>query len=187
MKKLFLLFLLSFLLSGCELYVQDTNPQLNINGGWTIIDIIDYYSEDIVTVDQDFFAISPFDVISTNNNQWLIRNDTTNIEPCYFYKIGYRWEFDYNNLYIKNNRGQFLGSYYIGFIGEYAPNYFILDSKTNGSQIGGVWEFVPNYTIGSYPANTLFIRVPEFKFSLDGPERSFDRFISQEIILVLMK
>ncbi len=187
MKKICFIFLFSLLFYGCEYYVQETNPQLNINGGWTIIDIIEYYSEDILTVNQDFFAISPFDVISINNNHWLIRNDTTGIEPCYFYKIGYRWEFDYNNLYIKNDRGKFLGSYYVGFIGQYAPNYFILNSKINGNQMGGVWEFIPNYTIGTYPANSLFIKVPEFKFNLDGPERSFDRLISQEIILVLMK
>lgn len=187
MKKLLFL-LLTLFLFGCEMYIEPSNPQLNINGKWRIIDITATYSENLVVVNDNFYAISPFSVVSTTNNQWLIRNDTTNINACYFYKKGYQWEFDYNQLLILNDRGGIIGWYYVGFMNSYYnPNYFTLTDKASSAPIGGLWEYLPENGNGSFPANVLYITVPEIDFNLDGPERSYDRLITQSITLTLMR
>jgi hypothetical protein len=63
----------------------------------------------------------------------------------------------------------------------------MLDDKATSASVAGVWEFLPKNGPGSFPANVLYITVPEIEFSIDGPERSFDRLISQNIALTLMK
>lgn len=173
---------------GCQYYEEVTNPQLNLNGEWRIIDIISAYSENLEVLNDDFYAISPFKVVSVNENNWLIQNDTTNIHYCYFYKEGYVWEFDYNNLILKNDRGKVLGRYYIGYFGGgYNPNYFKLTDKISGIEIGGVWQFTYELTYGSFPANVLYMVPPEIEFSIDGHERAYDRLITQNIIITLMR
>ena len=60
MKKLALLLLLVPFIFGCQpYYVQPSEPYLNINGKWKIIDILPTYSEGVQIVDPDFFAVSP--------------------------------------------------------------------------------------------------------------------------------
>jgi hypothetical protein len=187
MKKLLFLLLIP-LLFGCEMYMEPTNPQLNLNGEWKIVDIIDTYSENLQIVNDDFYAVSPFVVKSINNGQWIIQNDTTDIHPCYFYKKGYVWEFDYNQLILKNDRGEKNGIYYVGFFNNvYNSNYFKLDDKITGVEMGGVWQFATNFTYGSFPSNVLYITVPEIEFSIDGSERSYDRLINQNITITLMR
>lgn len=183
-----LIIILSLFLFGCEIYEEPSNPQLNINGNWKIVDIIVTYSENLSIINDNFYAISPFIVVSVTNDNWLLRNDTTNIQPCYFYKKGYIWEFDYNLLLLKNNNGELLNQYYVGFINSYYnPNYFKLTEKTTNMPIGGIWTFEPKYGNGSFPSSVLYITVPEIEFSIDGPERSYDRMISQNITLLLMR
>jgi hypothetical protein len=187
MKKLLFLLFVLFLFS-CEIYVEPSNSQLNINGEWKIVNISATYSEDLIIVNDNFYAISPFTVILTSDNKWLLQNDTTNIRACYFFKEGYQWEFDYNQLIIRTDKGNLIGWYYVGFMNEYYnSNYFMLDDKATGASVAGVWEFLPENGSGSFPANILYITVPEIEFNIDGPERSFDRLISQNITLTLMK
>ena len=117
MKQLLFLFFIPFLW-GCQKYEEISNTQLNVNGEWRIVSIIPTYQSTITNSIQisnsDFYALSPFVVVSNNvtNNTMVIKNDTTNIKPCFFYKNGYVWEFDYNNLInlcimVKNAGPQF--------------------------------------------------------------------------------
>lgn len=187
MKKLLLFLLLLPLLFGCEMYLEEGSSQLNLNGRWKIVDITPTYSEDIRVVNGDFYAVSPFIVASTHNEHLLIQNDTTNIQGCYFYKNGYIWEFDYNQLIIMTNTGKVTGWYYIGYFGgNYNYNYFNLTDKYTGMKMGGVWQFATN-VVGAFPSNVLYITVPEIEFSIDGPERTYDRLITQSITIMLMR
>jgi hypothetical protein len=187
MKKfLFFLLLVPFLF-GCETYEDYSNPQLNINGSWRIINVQADYSDDVKVENGDYFAVSPLIVLSSGNNGWLVQNDTTDISPCYFYKNGYRWDFDYNNLILKNDRGQIIAKYYVSFGNTfYNPGDFTLTDQYTNQPIGGVFHMTFNAN-GVMPASDLWITVPVIEFNLSGPERSMDRFISQEITLKLTR
>lgn len=167
------------------MYLEESTTQLNVNGEWKIVDITVTYSEDLIVVNDDYYAVAPFDVVLIDNGQWLIRNDTTDILPCYFYKKGYIWEFDYNNLIIKNDRGRILGWYYIGYWYGY---YIKLTDKATMINIAGEYlMYFPEVPYGATPGTVMYITVPELNFSLDGPERSYDRLINQNITLTFMR
>jgi hypothetical protein len=191
MKKLLFLLLLIPLLFGCvPLYTDSSNPQLNLNGQWIITSITPSFSgavEDIKIVDTSYFAQTSFVIVDTIGNEILIRNDTTNINPCFFYKTGYVWEFDYNTLIIKNNTGQILREYLVSF-GDmyYNPDDFTLQDKITGQAIPGNWHFSQNGN-GANPANDLIISMPEISFQVQGSGRSFDRGISQNCIVTFMR
>jgi hypothetical protein len=188
MKKI--LFLLLLVLVGCQNYEEPSNPQLNLNGEWIISSITPVYSpglDNIKILNTDYFAQSPFYVVSTNGNDMVIENDTTNIRPCFFYKMGYVWEFDNDLLILQNDVGKILREYYIGFMDSfYDPNDFMLTDKQTGEQIPGTWHFSQNGN-GAMPANDLIITVPQIYFSIEGSGRTYDRFISQECILTFTR
>lgn len=183
-KFIFYILLIPFFL-GCQVYVEPTNIQFNINGEWKLIEITPTYSEDVIIINDDFYAISPFDVISISNNSWLIRNDTTNIQACYLFKNGFMWEFDYNQLIIKNEKGQRIGWYYVGYING---NYIQLVDKETMSHIGGVYIInLPTYPYGTSQSTMMYVTTPELNFNLDGPERSFNRLVNQNITLTFVR
>lgn len=188
MKKLALLLLLVPFIFGCQpYYVQPSEPYLNINGKWKIIDILPTYSEGVQIVDPDFFAVSPFVVTSTSNDGWIIQHDTTNIESCYFYKTGYRWEFETNLLILKDDGGKIIGEYYVNYGNIfYNKQDFFLTEKYTGINIGGKFHLSYNAN-GSNRANDLWITVPELNINVTGPERSMERVITQSITLFLTR
>ncbi len=183
MKNLFFLLLLVFSLFGCQKFEMQSNPQLNINGQWVISSITPSYSPglvDIKVLNSDYFAQSPFNVISESNGEILVQNDTTNIPPCFFYKLGYTWEFDYDQLVLMNGSGKILSEYYVNFMDAfYNPGDFMLTNKQTGEQIPGVWHLSQNGK-GAMRANDLTITVPKIYFSIEGSGRTYDRFISQK-------
>lgn len=186
MKKLLFL-LLTLILFGCEMYTEESNPQLNLNGPWRIINIQADYSDNVTVINGDFYAISPLVVISTSTDGWLVQNDTTGVEACKFYKNGYVWEFDYNQLIIKNDKDEIVGWYYFSLKSQfYSPGDFLLTNKNSGTSVGGKWHFSCEAS-GSIPANDLWITVPEIEFNLGGPERSQERFVTQKITLHLTR
>lgn len=187
MKKLLILLALIPFLFGCEVYEDYSNPQLNINGDWRIINVQSDYSDGVRILNADFFAVSPLVVVETTDDGWVVRNDTTGIHPCYFYKTGYHWEFDYNELIIKNDRDQIIGEYYVSFGNTYYnPGDFTLEDKQTGQFIAGNFHITFNAN-GAMPASDLWITVPEIEFNISGAERSMDRFITQEITLLLTR
>ena len=187
MKKLLFFLVLIPILFGCETYEDISNPQLNINGDWRIINIQADYSDGVQILNADYYAVSPLIVVETTDNGWIVQNDTTNLQPCYFYKNGYHWDFDYNNLILKNGNDQIIAEYNVWFGSEfYNPNDFFLTDKNSGQRIAGKFH-TSFYASGSMPANDLWITVPEIEFNLSGSERSMERFITQRITLLLTK
>jgi len=188
MKK-FLLFLLIPILFGCEIYELESNPQLNLNGPWRIIGIQADYSDGVLdlTHRDGIYAVSPLIVDSITDNGWVAHNDTTGIKPCFLYKNGYVWEFDYNQLIIKNNRDEIIGRYYCYYRSSfYNPNDFFLVDKNTGIEIEGNFNF-SYYANGSMPASNLSITIPEINYNLGGTERSMERTITQKITLSLTR
>ena len=192
MKQLLFLFFIPFLW-GCQKYEEISNTQLNVNGEWRIVSVTPTYESTITNSIQvsnsDFYALSPFVVVSNNttNNTMIIRNDTTNIKPCFFYKNGYVWEFDYNNLILKDNMGKILKSYNIWYKDSYYnPNDFSMTDKLTGESIPGNWHLSRNGN-GAMPASDLYIDVPEIWFDIQGSNRTYVRAVNQKLTLRLTR
>ena len=174
---------------SCQKYEQMSNPQLNLNGQWRIVSVIPTFQSTVTTSIQvsnsDFYALSPFSIVSLDSirNVMTIKNDTTNIRPCFFYKNGYVWEFDYNNLVLKDNVGRILKSYNVWFRDSYYnPNDFFITDKTTDETIPGNWHVSRNGN-GAMPANDLYIDVPEVWFDINGANRTFVRAVNQKLTL----
>ena len=192
MKQILGLILISTLF-GCQKYEQISNPQLNLNGQWRIVNINPTFQTTVTNslqvTNSDFYALSPFIIVSTNttNNTMVIKNDTTNIRPCFFYKNGYVWEFDYNTLILRTNMGKTLKSYNIWYRDSYYnPNDFFMTDNVTGETIPGNWHVSRNGN-GSMPANELYIDVPEIWFDIMSSNRTYVRAINQKITLRLTR
>lgn len=188
MKRLLFLLFLPFIW-GCQKYEQLSNPQLNLNGQWRLVSIIPTFqttlSSSLVLSNSDYYALSPFTIVSIDsiNNKMIIRNDTTKIRPCFFYKNGYVWEFDYNSLVLKDNFGNKLKTYNIWYKSSYYnPNDFFITDEMTGETIPGNWHASRNGN-GSMPANDLYIDVPEVWFDIMSSNRTYVRAVNQKITL----
>lgn len=188
MKKYVFLLLLPFIF-GCEKYEQMSNPQLNLNGQWRIASITPTFQSTITNsiqlLNSDFYALSPFTIVSLDSvrNTMVIKNDTTKIRPCFFYKNGYVWEFQYNTITLKDDVGRLLKSYNIWYRDSYYnPNDFFLTDEITGESIPGNWHASRNGN-GSMPANDLYIDVPEVWFDILGSNRTYVRAVNQKITL----
>lgn len=186
MRKYIFLIVVPFFI-GCDKYVVQTNPQLQVSGRWKISSITPVFQStitDTIKVTQnDYYAQSPFIIVSLIGNQLIIRNDTANIKPCFFYKLGYLWEFDggYLSLFTSNN--VFLKKYRIHY-GDlnYNPNDFSLVDFDSGEYVPGNWHMSQN-GIGVNRSNDLTITVPDIWFDITGSGRSYKRAVNQSIIL----
>lgn len=186
MKKLLFLFIF-IILVGCEIVQFPSQPQLNLNGRWIISDITPTFettvTNEIEIINNDFFALSPFTIESISGGKMIIKNDTININPCFFYKKGYVWEFDNNILIIKNNGGKIMRMYYVWFGNQYYnPNDFKLQDKYTGQYIPGNWHFKQNGN-GSNRSNDLTISIPEIWFDINGSDRKYERCINQKLFV----
>lgn len=184
------LFISLILLFGCEKYVgTESNPQLNINGRWKISSIVPTYESTVFSsievTNSEFFAVSPLKVISYDSNKILVTNDTSRLKPCFFYKRGYVWEFQYNTLTLKNDIGKILAEYNVWFKNNYySPNDFYLEDKNTGEIIPGNFHFKQNGN-GANPANELTITVPDISYDVNICDRKYSRAITQHLFVNL--
>ena len=108
MRRIICLIIVVFL-AGCEKYELPSNPQLNLNGRWDVVDIdvvIDKvnYGSEVFVVNEDRAAVNNFLVTGVNlNNQLMLTQDYfgTNINRRFDVKTT-QWEFEYNKLRIKD-------------------------------------------------------------------------------------
>lgn len=93
------------------------------------------------------------------NGRWQL----SDINGSYdHYKTGDVWEFDYNNLTLRNNNGLIIKEYYIGYVlYQNSPSdmFTLTDKKTN--EYMGMWKFLQD-GIGSAPATNLVITPSAF-------------------------
>ena len=155
--------------------------------------ILSIYESTLITtnikvIDSSYYALSPLIIVSENlvNHTMVVRNDLTNIEPCFIFKLKYRWEFSYNNLSIKDDGGKIVKEYNIWFMNPpYNTNDFFLTDKT-GRRVPGTWH--ADYTsFGTLQTRKIKITVPEIWMDIHGSQRSYARAINQKIFLELSR
>ena len=189
MKKLLILSLIVSLVS-CQKYEEISNPQLNINGRWYIADYTLSFNSTTVQISKivsdNFVALSPFQVVSKGSDGWLIRNDTSGVKPCFIYKRGYQWEFDYNNLVLKDNLGNILDKYRIYFDDPYYGSGFKLMSLSTGEYIAGHWDYTRNGN-GAMPSTQFTITVPVIECDINDASRKYSRAVQQHINLTMTR
>ena len=110
MKKLLIIPL--FVLFGCQIYEQPSNPQLNLNGRWdvvkvrVVIDKVNYGSR-ITVLTEDSASVNSFYVKKIlNDNTLLLSQDFkgTSIDKRFILNRT-TWDFQYNQLRIyEDNR-----------------------------------------------------------------------------------
>lgn len=187
-KLLFLLILIPFLF-GCEpMYMEPSNPQLNLNGSHKIIQIIPDWSQEVLVMNNSSYTQAPYSIDSIGINGRILAKSGAPMSACFFYKLGYVWEFDYNNLILKDNMGKIIHEYRIASYGQvfYNPYDFQLFDKNTEQPIPGIWHIMPLVKpSGSMPSRDIAITVPPLYFSFESSLRSFDRFVYQGITIIL--
>ena len=155
-----ILFLLSLLITlvGCEKYELTSDPQLNLNGWWDVVEVklvIDEVNSDKqVEISQEEQAtVGNYTIVETNIDGYVTITsnfDGTDIEKRF--DVNYtQWEFDYGMLRITDSLGDIYTN--ITFPCTYCTEYTIFE-------IGGLNENRYTFSIDTYgamPANQLKI------------------------------
>ena len=166
MKKVFyLVFFLIFGLFGCEKYEEMSNPQLNLNGRWSVVDIdvvitdVNYESE-VTVLDESKATVSNFYVDSVDSDGNLILSqdyDDSVIINRRFDESSTVWEFDYNSLLITDGVGS--ESMMINFPCTYCTEQTIIETDYKGQKTRYTFDVD---TYGAMPSNVLKLTSQSF-------------------------
>lgn len=184
-KTLFLFF--SLFLFGCEKYVQPSNPQLNINGRWDVVDVnvvIDKvnYDSEITVVNQDQACVSSFLVsgVSTNNKLMLTQDFKSTIINRRFDVKTTQWEFDYFKLRIKD---QYDDKWmYVDFPCTYCSEVTTFETDFNGEKTRYTFS---GDTKAAMPSNVLKLTSQTFYTNIFVGSNRYDKAIIAHLEITL--
>jgi hypothetical protein len=188
MRKLFyLLPLFLFSVFGCEKYEEPSNPQLNLNGRWDVVDIdvkidkVNYGSGVVVTNDEQA-TVSNFFVTGTNENGELILSqdfDGTIINRR-FDENTTQWEFDYNTLMIGDHLNT--ESMYIKFPCNYCTEQTVIETDYMGEKTRYTFSID---TYGAMPSNVLKLTSQVFYTNILVNGNQYDKAIESHLEITL--
>lgn len=186
MKKLFVLILTLFLF-GCEKYSLPSNPQLNLNGRWDVVDIevvIDKinYDSKIVVVNQNQAAVSSFVVSGINaNNELMLTQDFKNtiINRRFDIKTT-QWEFDYFKLRVKDQYDDKWMN--VDFPCTYCNEVTTFETDFNGEKTRYTFS---GDTYGAMPANVLKLTSQTFYTNIFVGSNRYDKAIISHLEITL--
>jgi len=169
MKKVFyLVFFLIFGLFGCEKYEEMSNPQLNLNGRWSVVDIdvvitnVNYESE-VTVLDESKATVSTFyvDSVDSDGNLILTQDYDSVIIIRRFDESSTVWEFDYNTLLITDGVGS--ESMMITFPCTYCTEYTKIETDYGSDDESNktIYTFYVD-TYGAMPSNVLKLTSQSF-------------------------
>lgn len=186
MKNLIFVFLTVISVS-CEIYQQPSNPQLNLNGEWDVVDInvvIDKvnYNSQVTVVNSDKAAVSSFYVTGTDTNGNLMLTQEYNKTSIQrrFDINSTSWEFDYNNLII-NDQNE-LESFYIDFPCTYCTKLTRIDIKDSAEKT--IYTFSVD-TYGAMPSNELILTSQTFYTNILIGGNQYDKAIISHLEITL--
>lgn len=186
MKNLFVL-ILSVFLFGCEKYVQPSNPQLNINGRWDVVDVkvvIDKvnYDSKLTVVNQNQACVSSFLVsgINQNNELMLTQDYKTTLINRRFDIDNTQWEFDYFKLRIKD---QFDDKWVnVDFPCTYCSQVTSFETNYNGELTRYTFS---GDTYGAMPSNVLKLTSQTFYTNIFVGSNRYDKAIVAHLEITL--
>lgn len=185
MKKLFYLFVL-FLFS-CEVYEEPSNPQLNLNGRWDVVDIdvvidkVNYDSDVIVTNDEQA-SVSNFFVtgIDENGNLILTQDFEGTIINRRFDERSTQWEFDYYDLIVSDHLSTEIMD--IDFPCTYCTELTRIETDYMGEKT--IYTFSID-TYGAMPSNVLKLTSQVFYTNILVNGNQYDKAIESHLEITL--
>lgn len=186
-KSLFVLLILLQSLFSCEVYEQPSNPQLNLNGRWDVVDInvvIDKvnYDSDVVVLDHDRAAVSNFIVTGvTPNNELILSQDFENTVINRRFDITTtKWEFDYNMLLITDDLSN--EQMYVWFPCIYCTESTVIETDYEGSKTRYTFSLD---TYGAMPSNVLTLTSQVFYTNIMVGGNQYDKAIESHLEIKL--
>lgn len=188
MKKVFyLVFFLIFGLFGCEKYEEMSNPQLNLNGRWSVVDIdvvitkVNYNSE-VYVLDDSKATVSNFYVSSVDpdGNLILSQDYDSVIINRRFDESSTEWEFDYYNLLISDGVGS--ESMMINFPCTYCTEQTIIETDYKGHKTRYTFDVD---TYGAMPSNVLKLTSQVFYTNILIGGNQYDKAIESHLEITL--
>lgn len=188
MKKVFyLVFFLIFGLFGCEKYEEISNPQLTLNGRWSVVDIdvvitkVNYNSE-VYVLDDSKATVSSFYVSSVDpdGNLILSQDYDSVIINRRFDESSTEWEFDYYNLLISDGVGS--ESMMINFPCTYCTEQTIIETDYKGQKTRYTFDVD---TYGAMPSNVLKLTSQVFYTNILIGGNQYDKAIESHLEITL--
>ena len=181
--------LISMFLFGCEKYVQPSNPQLNINGRWDVVDVnvvIDKvnYDSELTILNQDQACVSSFLVSGVNkNNQLVLTQDFKNtlINRRFDIKTT-QWEFDYFKLRVKDQYGDTWMN--VDFPCTYCKEVTTFETDYNGEKTRYTFS---GDTYGAMPSNVLKLTSQTFYTNIFVGSNRYDKAIIAHLEVTLQR
>ncbi len=188
MKKVFyLVFFLIFGLFGCEKYDDISNPQLNLNGRWSVVDIDVVitevnYGSDVTVLDESTATVSNFYVesIDSSGNLILSQDYENVIINRRFDESTTEWEFDYYNLIISDGIGS--ESMVINFPCTYCTEQTVIETDYMGQKTRYTFDVD---TYGAMPSNVLKLTSQVFYTNILIGGNQYDKAIESHLEITL--
>ncbi len=188
MKKVFyLVFFLIFGLFGCEKYDDISNPQLNLNGRWSVVDIDVVitevnYGSDVTVLDESKATVSNFYVesIDSSGNLILSQDYENVIINRRFDESTTEWEFDYYNLIISDGIGS--ESMMINFPCTYCTEQTVIETDYMGQKTRYTFDVD---TYGAMPSNVLKLTSQVFYTNILIGGNQYDKAIESHLEITL--
>ena len=185
MRKLFY-FLLLFVF-GCEVYEQPSNPQLNLNGRWDVVDIdvvIDKvnYNSSVIVTNEEQAAVSNFFVTGVNEDGELMLSQDFEgtIINRRFDENTTQWEFDYYDLIVSDHlSNEIIG---IDFPCTYCTERTVIETDYMGEKTRYTFDID---TYGAMPSNVLKLTSQVFYTNILIGGNQYDKAIESHLEITL--
>ena len=191
MKKLLIIPL--FVLFGCEIYEQPSNPQLNLNGRWNVVKIkvvIDKvnFNSHVTVLSENVASVSNFYVKQINNDGTLLLSQDFNGTSVdrRFDIDKTTWDFQYNQLRIYENTKNVVKNDYI-FV-EFPCTYCNKNTVMEWDYMGYKtrYTFLTD-TYGAMPSNEMVLTSQSFYTSIKLGGNTYDKAIESHLEITFHK
>src|SRR6056300_436328 len=185
MRYLFLV--LCIFLFGCEVYEETSNPQLNLNGRWDVVEVdvvIDKvnYNSEVTVLDDSRASVSTFFITEIEEDGDLIlgQDFENTIINRRFDESTTQWEFDYYDLIISDDISTEIMD--IDFPCTYCTEHTVIETDYMGSKTRYTFSVD---TYGAMPSNTLKLTSQVFYTNILIGGNQYDKAIESHLEITL--